>query len=281
MRTFAVVVFGNKSSHLEWSSVGQERRDAPPVAPVARPVQGRVPGLVGVAGAGLLAVQKLLDELRVPELHRSNQNGVAALVHLLSDEVVLLVGAQDGLVARAELVSQKNNNTRVVRRERAGQRRAQEARRSESSHLEILLGVVLDGVEESLGGPHVHCGAFLLGPGRSLLRGLRIPNASLLLRGLKPCLARLRRGHCHVPFTLSLSLTHSARCSVLGSSIDANESSLSLAHPKTPPWAPPKPLEGQNTTGHISKWKYRRFRSPAVYKHCNADWLLAGNFSCA
>ena len=105
MRTFAVVVFGNKSSHLEWSSVGQERRDAPPVAPVARPVQGRVPGLVGVAGAGLLAVQKLLDELRVPELHRSNQNGVAALVHLLSDEVVLLVGAQDGLVARAELVS--------------------------------------------------------------------------------------------------------------------------------------------------------------------------------
>ena len=125
-----------------------------------------------------------------------------------------------------------------MRRERAGQRRAQEARRSESSHLEILLGVVLDGVEESLGGPHVHCGAFLLGPGRSLLRGLRIPNASLLLRGLKPCLARLRRGHCHVPFTLSLS--HSQRAS-----------SLSLAHPKTPPWAPPKPLEGQNTTGHI------------------------------
>lgn len=168
-----------------------------------------------------------------------------------------------------------------MRRERAGQRRAQEARRSESSHLEILLGVVLDGVEESLGGPHVHCGAFLLGPGRSLLRGLRIPNASLLLRGLKPCLARLRRGHCHVPFTHSLSLSLTARAARFSAPRSMRTSPLFL-------WPTPrhhlgKPLEeGQNTTGHISiEMEILQISIASGVKHCNADWSLAGNFSCA
>ena len=39
--------------------------------------------------------------------------------------------------------------------------------------------------------------------------------------------------------------------------------------------------EGQNTTGHISiEMEISQISIASGVKHCNADWSLAGNFSC-